>query len=170
MRSLIAILVRAALFFGGLLACSLSSAASSLDKPKPIVADGASFTEPTGWVRLTPDKAKTKGWFISPDSNRSAPELMIMVDIGKPTDPTLRATAEGMARSWGGRVLDEKTSLDGVEALRVRVEKPGRGLRPVEGVVAMKEGRLYLLMGGAVPGRKVADQVEEVRKGWKWIK
>jgi hypothetical protein len=93
----------------------------------------------------------------------------MMVDTGKPTDASLASTAEKPARAWGGEVLEEKTTLDGVEALRVRVRKPGKGLRPVEGVVAMRNGRLYMLMGGAVPGESVVDPVEEVRKGWKWI-
>ena len=161
-------LVGLAIACGSLLACPWDSTASAKDKTGPIVAEGASFSEPAGWTRLAPDKPKTKGWFISPDSEHKAPRAMILIDIGKPVDADLRATAESMARDWGGKVLDEKTTLDGVEAIRVRVAKPGTGLRPVEGVLAAKGGKMYLIMGGAIPGRSVVDPVEEVRKGWKW--
>jgi hypothetical protein len=51
---------------------------------------GAAFLEPVGWVRLPPDKAKTKGPFISPDSDRNAPQAMIMIDIGEPAVASLR--------------------------------------------------------------------------------
>lgn len=160
----------------GLLASLIGSCAPALEttgpiaKTAPILAEGASFSEPKGWTRSTPDKVKTKGMFISPDSDRKvALKAMIIVDIGKPAEPSLQATAEGMARDWGGKILDEKTSLDGVEALRIRVDTPGPGLRPIEGVLTMKDGKLYMLMGGAIPGRSILEQVEEVRKGWKWV-
>lgn len=168
MRAMIAIptLLSAVACLGPL---SGSSPAQAPGRPGPIVASGASFSEPMGWVRLVPDKAKTKGWFIGGDSDPKAPGRMIMVDIGKPAAGTLAEVAGLFARAWGGRVLEEKTTLDGVEALRVRVEKPGAGLRPVEGVLALKDGRLYSLMGGAEPGREVAGAVEEVREGWKWV-
>ena len=169
MRAALTVLV-GSLLGSGILMASRPLSARLMEEPKPIVAEGASFSEPAKWVRLTPDKPKMKGWFISPDSDRKAPMAMIKVDVGKPVNADLHAMAEAMARNWHGRVLDEKTSLDGVEALRVRVDQPGPGLRPVEGVVALRGGKLYLLMGGAVPGRSVADQVEEVRKGWRWVK
>lgn len=140
----------------------------AIDDPKPIVDSGASFSEPKGWVRL-PGRTKTKGYFISGDSDRLNPHLMILVDIGRPSLPTLQATAEGLAKGWKGKVLDETTTLDGVKALRVRVEEQGPGLKPVEAVLTLHEGRIYILMGGTVPGRSVIDQVEEVRKGWKWV-
>ena len=153
---------------------ALSASTSAFAEPPargPIVASGAIFSEPPGWIRLVPDKEKTKGWFIAGDSDPRAPGRMIMVDVGKPAATTLPEVAALFARAWGGRVLEEKTTLDGVEALRIRVEKPGDGLRPVEGVLALKDGRLYSLMGrGATPGQEVAAAVEEVRKGWKWVK
>ncbi len=149
---------------------SRPSVAQSSDAKEPILADSASFSEPKGWIRLKPDKAKTKGWFISPDSDRAAPKSMIMVDIGKTAEVSLASAAEKMARNWGGCVLEEKTTLDGAEAIRVRVAKPGPGLRPVEGVVTLRGEKIYLVMGGVIPGQVVTDQVEEVRKSWKWIK
>ena len=161
MRSLVAMTLLGAL---------LGMGAPAADGPGPIVAAGASFSEPSGWTRMIPDKAKTKGWFLAPGSDPNAPSRTIMVDVGKPSAPTLPEIAGLFARAWGGRILEEKTTLDGVEALRVRVERPGPGLRPVEGVLALKDGQLYSLMGGALPGNDVAGAVEEVRRGWRWAK
>ena len=162
--------VRDALACIFLLVGSIGACVPPASETGPIVAGGASFSEPKGWSRGTPSKPKTKGYFLSPDSNpRVALNAIIMIDIGEPSEGSLQATAEKTARDWGGKLLDEKTTLDGAEALRVRVENPGPGLRPLEGVLAMKGGKLYMLMGGAVPGRSVIEPVEEVRKGWKWV-
>ena len=75
-----------------------------------------------------------------------------------------------MAKNWGGAVVAEPTTLDGVPAYRVRAEPKGPGLKPTEAIVAHYGGRLYLIMGGAVPGQSIAGEVEEVRRGWKWAK
>jgi hypothetical protein len=136
---------------------------------KPVVAEGASFAEPTGWFRLDSNQAKTKGWFLPPNSPPANPKRMIIVDIGKPTAPDARATAEGMAKDWGGVVVNEPTTLDGVPAFHVRVENRKQGMRPVEGIVVHRGGKAYMLMGGTIPGLSIAAEFEEVRKTWKWV-
>jgi hypothetical protein len=138
--------------------------------PKPIVAAGAMFSEPAGWGRVQPPNSKTIGWFVNPGATSADATRMILVDFGRPTERDARATAEGLAKQWGGAVVNEPTSLDGVPGYRVRVEKHGPGLKPVEGIVVHREGRTYLLMGGAVPGQSIAEELEQVRRGWKWVK
>ncbi len=139
--------------------------------PGPIVAAGAMFAEPRGWTRVkTPEKSKTIGRFIDPGSDSAQPRRMILIDFGRPTEDDARASAQGLAKDWGGAVVAEATTLDGAPAYRVRAESRGPGLKPVEGVVAHHAGRLYLIMGGAVPGQAVAGEVEEVRRGWKWAR
>ena len=141
-----------------------------------IVSGGVSFSAPAGWVPLPPEKAKTKGCFISPDSARGDPKAMIQVDIGGPMELSLpfardvRAAAQGLAREWGGTVTDDPTTLDGVEALRVRVERPPGQLKPVEGIVCMRDGKVYLIAGSSKDGTAMGQGVEEVRKSWKWVK
>jgi hypothetical protein len=134
-----------------------------------ITTDGASFSEPRNWVRLPVKKSKTKGFFISEDSDPKAPSAMILVDIGKPVESDARKTAEGLARNWGGKVLEETTELDGEVALRVHVANPGEGLRPKEGIIVFRDNRVYLVMAGSVPGIDVIDELEQVRQSWKWI-
>jgi hypothetical protein len=142
-------------------------------KPKdarPVVAEGASFAEPKGWIRLDPDRKSTKGWFLAPNSPPNDPKRMIMVDVGKPTKPDAKTTAESLARDWGGRAAAEPAALDGVEGYRVRVEERKKpGMRPVEAIVVHRDGKAYMLMGGAIPGQSIAAELEEVRKGWKWV-
>ena len=138
--------------------------------PPPIVAAGASFSEPRGWTRVqTPDRSKTIGRFIDPGSDSANPRRMILIDFGRPTDRDARIAAEGLAKQWGGTVKEQVT-LDGVPGYLVVAENRGPGLKPVVGIVVHREGRAYLLMGGAVPGQSVANDLEEVRRGWKWVK
>lgn len=138
--------------------------------PPPILAAGASFSEPRGWTRVqTPEKSRTIGRFIDPGSTSEAPRRMILIDFGRPTERDARASAEGLAKQWGGAVK-EQVALDGVPGYLVAAENRGPGLKPVVGIVVHREGRAYLLMAGAVPGQSVANDLEEVRRGWKWVK
>jgi hypothetical protein len=138
--------------------------------PPPIAAAGATFSEPTGWTRVQPPRANTIGWFVNPGANSKTASRMILVDFGKPTEPDARKAAQALARQWGGTLLDKPIALDGASGYLVVAENRGPGLKPVVGIVVHRAGREYLIMGGAVPGDSVADEVEEVRRGWKWVK
>lgn len=136
----------------------------------PIVAAGASFSEPAGWTRIQPPNTKTIGWFVNPGANSKDATRMILIDFGRPTERDARTTAEGLAKQWGGAVLKEPAKLDGVAGYRVHAEARGPGLKPVEGVVVHREGRAYLIMAGAVPGQSVAEELDQVLRGWRWVK
>ena len=137
----------------------------------PINAAGATFAEPKGWTRVrVPERSQTVGRFIDPGSDSANPRRQIVIDFGRPTEKDARVSAQGLAKNWDGAVVDPPTTLDGVPAYRVRAEPKGPGLKPTEAIVAHHADRLYLIMGGAVPGQSVAGEVEEVRRGWKWAK
>jgi hypothetical protein len=136
----------------------------------PIVAAGASFSEPSGWVRVQPTKSTTIGWFVNPGATSKNAQRMIVIDFGRPTEDDARKAAQGLARQWGGTLLEKPISLDGAPGYLVVAENRGPGLKPAVGIVVHREGRAYLIMGGAVPGDSVAEEVEEVRRGWKWVK
>lgn len=160
-----------AVAIGGGAASGQATAPRMKGAPGPIVAAGASFAEPAGWTRVkVPERSKTVGRFVDPGSDSANPRRMIVVDFGRPTEADARASAKGLAKDWGGAVLAEATALDGEPAYRVRAAASGPGMKPVEGIVTHHAGRLYLIMGGAVPGQSVAAEVEEVRRGWKWVK
>jgi hypothetical protein len=138
--------------------------------PGPIVAAGASFAEPSGWVRIQPTNKKTIGWFVNPGATSADARRMILIDFGRPTEPDARKSALDLAKQWRGTLLEKPISLDGAPGYLVVAENRGPGLKPVVGIVVHREGRAYLIMGGAMPGDSVAEEVEEVRRGWKWVK
>ncbi len=138
--------------------------------PGPIVAAGASFSEPAGWVRVQPSTSKTIGWFVNPGATSKNAQRMIVIDFGRPTEPEARKAAQELAKQWRGTLLEKPITLDGAPGYLVVAENRGPGLTPAVGIVVHREGRAYLIMGGAVPGDSVAQEVEEVRRGWKWVK
>jgi hypothetical protein len=131
--------------------------------------EGLALHPPKGWDELSrEDSMKVVAWRRSDAGARDS--AMIVVEAGRPKEPTALATANAFAKSWGGTVLPEPTTLDGVEAVRVQAKNDrGRSLRPTEAVICQHRGFVYMLMGGAVPGRSVADDVDAVRRSWKWI-
>jgi hypothetical protein len=91
-----------------------------------------------------------------------------MVETGRPSIPSAEGTARALADQWGAKLLAERTDLGGVPALRIRGTNPGPGTNPVEGIVALREGKIYMIMAGVAPGEDCAAAVEHVRKTWKW--
>ncbi len=151
-------------------ATALGQGPKAKGTPGPIVAAGASFSEPSGWVRVQPKDSKTIGWFVNPGATSKTAQRMIVVDFGRPTEADTRKAAQELAKNWGGALLEKPIALDGAPGYLVVAENRGPGLKPVVGIVVHREGRAYLIMGGAVPGDSVAEEVEEVRRGWKWVK
>jgi hypothetical protein len=129
---------------------------------------GVALTAPASWKQVPRDKFKTIVQWISSDSTVQDRQALIMVEGAKPTDADARATADHMAKDWGGSVGPAQTALAGEPAWRITAP-PGPGLRPVEGIVAYHDGHLYLIMGGNTPGHSCHDELEAIRKSWKWI-
>ena len=135
---------------------------------KTFKGGGISFSLPEGWRSLPPRQDKTLALLVSPNSTPREPKAMIMVESGRPSIPDMQGTAKALAKQWGATVANKKTVLDGAPSLRVHGKAPGPGVRPVEAIVTIRDGRLYLIMGGVAPGETCADAVEHVRKTWKW--
>lgn len=133
-----------------------------------VSTDDFSFLIPDGWSRVPPDHTKTKVMLLAGASYRAEADAMIKVDVGRPLDPGVDVTAEGLAEAWGGVVLKGETTLDGERALVIRSEHRGTGLQPVEGIAVFRNDRLYLIMGGVTEGHSVVDAVEKIRESWKW--
>ena len=94
---------------------------------------------------------------------------MIMIEIGPPADRDLNAVANRMARDWGGSVRDDPLLLDGAPARRVTVLSRSKSLAPVEGIACIRNGKLYLIMGGVKSEMEISAEVEYVRAHWKWV-
>jgi hypothetical protein len=142
--------------------------AASPVAPERFSGRGVAFDLPDGWLRMKPDKQKLLAWVISPGSDRRQPKAMIMVETGKPRSPDLAETAAGYAAMWGAKVLEEPTDLAGVPARRVRGKNPTPEMRPVEAVIAIRRGQIYLIMGGVTAGHSCSAEVEGIRRSWKW--
>jgi hypothetical protein len=130
---------------------------------------GVAFIVPAGWAEQMRDKGKTIAAWISPDSAPGKPNARIIVECGRTPDRSLDDVARGLARNLHGTVADRPTTLGGTRALRITANTDGRTLRPVEGVAAIHDGLLYLLMGGVTAGHSVAEELEAIRASWSWI-
>jgi hypothetical protein len=130
---------------------------------------GVAFREPEGWSEQVRAKSKTIGWWISRDSTPENPAAMIMIECGHTSARSLDEVARGLAKNFDGAVSDRPSTLGGTRALRVIAKNDGRSLRPVEGLVAIRDGLLYLVMGGVTAGHSVEDELEAIRASWTWI-
>jgi len=136
----------------------------------PYPAFGVSFEPPPGWVEQMKDKPQTIGTWTHPRGTAEDPKVLITVEGAKPAIDSAQKTAEGLAQNFSGTVLKETTTLDGEKAWRVRSEQQGAALHPVEAVVAMHDGYVYMIMGGVTGANSCGAQVERLRGSWKWIK
>ena len=129
---------------------------------------GVALAGPPGWRQLPPDRYDLMTRWVSTDQKTGDVAAMIMVQGGKPQQGDAPASARKLADDWGGRVTNEHDTLGGQRAWRVQADPPASGLHPVEGVVTVHEGHLYMILGGVTPGLSCHEQIESIRKSWKW--
>lgn len=132
--------------------------------------EGFSFELPYGWSRVSPDEPKTKAMLLLGGERWDVAKGMVKVDVGKPTSPDARATADGLAKNISGGVLPEPADVDGEQGIQVQASSHGATLSPIKAIVVFRGGRVYLIMAGEVAGTDVSDAFEHIRKTWKWDK
>ncbi len=132
-------------------------------------AFGVAVDTPAGWTRGQANGATMMTQWISPDSTPNDVRAAIMIEVKNPQSMSLGLLTQRLAMLWKGQVIDEHASLDGEPAMRIAAEAPASGMKPVEGILSMHEGRVYLIMGGVTPGHSCHDQMESIRANWKWI-
>jgi hypothetical protein len=166
MRESIALL---ALLF--LASASFAAPASQPATTRPVKfpSYGASFSLPGGWNEIPREKSGRIGQWISPDSSPQKIKSLIMIETGRPGATSAENLAKNLARNFGGAVMDEPTKLDGEPALVVRADNHDDELAPVFGLVCIHGDNVFLLMGGTLKDRDVRDDIEVIRKSWKWI-
>jgi hypothetical protein len=130
---------------------------------------GVQLGSPEAWQQLPADKLDMIARWISPHSQPGDLQGMIVVEMKK-TDAGARQNAREIAKSWGGEVSDTEESLGGERAVMIQSNAHGTGLQPNEGLMAVHEGRLYIITGGVKPGFSCHDAIEEIRASWKWTK
>jgi hypothetical protein len=129
---------------------------------------GVAFALPAGWAEVPREKAGRVGQWIGPDSTPAALKQLVMVETGRPGGTSAEAMAKGLARNFGGVVMDAPTTLGGDPALLVRAENNDDELAPVIGLVCIHGDNVFLVMGGTVKGKDVAPAVEAIRASWRW--
>ncbi len=130
------------------------------------------FFVPHPWIVCQPDsddRGTVVGLFMSADSTVAVQKAVIKVEAGRAADPDLLTTARSLAESWGGSLVDENSELAGTSAMRIHASHLGQGMQPIDAIVAIHAGRLYLIMGGTLEsGLDVAGALEEIRASWRW--
>jgi hypothetical protein len=157
-----------------LLALAASAQQSSATAPstQPVTVSfplyGLETSPPSGWQQLPPDRLDVVARWMSPDSQPNSVQGIIMVEMSKPDVADSAPIAHALARQLGGLVDDKPDTLDGETAWRILAD-PKSDLQLVEALVAIHEGRLYIIKGGVTAGHTCHDQIEFIRQNWKWI-
>jgi hypothetical protein len=130
---------------------------------------GIALRSPAGFVEVPSDKAKTVVMWVGFGLDRQA-NRMVTVETAPATKNETASVAAALAKSWGGMVSGDKTSLDGETALRVVGPKSqGKQLSPTDAIVTKHSTQIYLIMGGSSADATASREVEDVRASWKWI-
>ena len=107
----------------------------------------ATFRTPKGW---SPNRSGGNTYAILSRVGESYPfTQMISIDIGKPVAPTTEATANAFAKKWNGQVAPISSKIDGETAFRVNIPPDHKTVRPIDCIIAIRDGRLFMLIGGA---------------------
>jgi hypothetical protein len=127
----------------------------------------ATFQTPAGW---RPNRSGGNTYAILSRTDESYPNLtqMISIDVGKPVEPTAKAMANAFAKKWNGRVAELSLTIDGVEGFRVTIPPDKKTVQPTDCMVTVREGRAFLLIGGAKEGGDVSRALDEVLASWRW--
>jgi hypothetical protein len=129
---------------------------------------GVMLKTPPQWSQVPPDRANIAVRWISPGSSADNVSGAVAIEVVKPSVLDVKRVAAVLARRWHGELVDKSESLDGEPACRI-VAPVSENLQPVEGLVCIHEGRLYLIEGDVTDGHACHDQIEMIRQGWAWI-
>ena len=126
-----------------------------------------SFSIPSGWSVVTPDRDKTKAMLLLDGTNWQNAKEMIKVDVDAPAAPTAKQLAEGFANSTGGQVSADALDFDGTPGVSASTSSTEL-TTPRNMIVVYRDSHAYLLMAGATAGVDISDAVSHVRESWKW--
>ena len=142
--------------------------ASTTARAETFPTYGAAMDGPAGWKSLIRDDGKRVARWALLDAT-GKPSHLLMVDAGKPADPTIDSAAPALAKRFNGRVSDKPSDVGGERAVRVLADHAGRGMQPVEMLVTSHGGVQYFIFGGLARPGSCHEAVEQVRKSWKWV-
>ena len=139
------------------------------DNPSRFICDVkyATFRTPKGWQA---NRSGGNTYAILSRKGETYPKLsqMISIDIGKPVEQTAKETAEAFAKKWGGSVAKTIIKIDGINAYRVIIPPGNKTLRPTNCIIALRNGHVFLLIGGASKKGNLGGVLDELVGTWKW--
>jgi hypothetical protein len=109
-------------------------------------------------------------WISSDSKPPQDIHAMITIDASLGSGKTAEENAQNVASTYSGKVSTDKLLLDGETAFRVDAVNTTKTLTPVEVILAIHNGFLYMILGSAVSGNPASDQIDQIVKGWKWEK
>jgi hypothetical protein len=124
--------------------------------------EGFDFAIPAGWSRVTPDRSKTKATILLNGTTWNNADGRLIVDVGKPSFPTAKQTAQALAGSEGVAI-----SLDGHDGIRVSTASTDMS-KPQHAIVVYRDDKVYLLMASGVRGTDVKTAFDYVARTWRW--
>ncbi|HEV8291817.1 MAG TPA: hypothetical protein VGP94_07820 [Tepidisphaeraceae bacterium] len=130
---------------------------------------GISLTPPAGWQPMPPDRKGVIAAWASPESRPNDQRAIIILEWEKATSNDVGDRARDVATGWGGRFTGELREMDRKMAWELKADAPQSGLKPVEGLAVLHDGHFFFLTGGVSPGESVSQEIELIRKSWKWI-
>jgi hypothetical protein len=130
--------------------------------------EGFSFEVPPGWTIVVPDRRQTKAMLLLGGMTWNTSQAMLKVDVGKPAATNLTELAQKMAENMKGHVMQPSVDFDGTAG--VVIHGSNNSLAEArEAVVLLRDGQLYVLMGGATTDEvDFPSLFERIRKSWKW--
>lgn len=126
----------------------------------------ATFKVPEGWQPNRSD-GKTQ-CILTKSAEKSPSSQMIMVDVGKPSDPSAKELAKSFAKMWGGEALDKTIKVDGEEGYKVAIPPTEKKTQPTNAIIVIKDARVFMLIGGAKSDEKLDKVLEQLVADWRW--
>jgi len=131
--------------------------------------EGFSFELPDDWIRVEPDKPKTRAMLLLGAERWNLAEAMIKIDVGKPVVNDTKALAKKFVDDLGGAVRQQEILIDGEKGIHVTSIKAAPTLaQPTDVAVIMHEGRVFLIMGAAKTHGVIAEPLETILQSWRW--
>lgn len=129
----------------------------------------ATFKVPEGW---NPNQSGGKTQCILTKGSETHPNLtqMISIDIGKPSDPSVKELSKSLAKMWGGKISETPVTVDGQEGYKVTILPSEKKVQPTNAIVVIKESRVFMLIGAAKSDAKLEPVLEQLLLDWKWKK
>jgi hypothetical protein len=137
--------------------------------PKRLICElkHATFKVPEGWQPNRSD-GKTQCILTKSTDKPASPSQMIMIDVGKPSDPNPKDLAKSFAKMWGGEVLEKTLKVDGEEAFKISIPPTEKKVQPTNAIVVIKDARVFMLIGGAKSDEKLDKVLEQLAADWRW--